>query len=222
MSADASVMNSNSLGRPGWYQRFFAWMMAKGMGRYQQAVAHHKRNLFTDLRGDVLEIGPGTGANLVYFPPDIRWIGIEPNPFMHAYLKDEAQRVGLNIDVRLGTAERMEADDRSVDAVISTLVLCSVPDVSVVLRDIMRVLRPGGQFVFMEHVAAPQGTSLRRVQRAIRPVWQWVGDGCQPDRELWVELGRAGFERVECRHFQVPFPIIRPHIMGVATKGVRE
>lgn len=208
----------NESSRPNWYRRLFAWAMAHGMERYQRTVAPYKRTLFAELRGDILEIGPGAGANFAYFPSTIRWIGIEPNPFMHAYLTHQAEQCGLRIDIRPGTVEQMDVDDNSVDIVISTLVLCSVPDVAVALRQIHRVLRPGGRFLFMEHVAAPRQTLLRQVQQVIRPLWQWVGDGCHPDRELWVELEQAGFARVEYRRFDVPFPIIKPHIMGVALK----
>lgn len=204
--------------RPEWYQRLFVWLLAKGSGPYQRAVADHKQRLFADVCGQVLEIGPGTGVNLVYYPPGIRWIGIEPNPYMHVYLKEEARRLGLSVDVRLGIAEQLEVDDQSVDVVISTLVLCSVPDVARVLREVLRVLRPGGRFLFMEHVAAPRGTPTRRRQEWIRPLWKVVGDGCRPDRETWVELENAGFDCVRIEHFRVPFPIIGPHIMGQAVK----
>lgn len=188
------------------------------MARYQRTVARYKKTLFADIRGDVVEIGPGAGANFAYLPSSIRWIGVEPNPFMHPYLRRQAEQLGVEIDIRTSTVEQMDVDDNSVDIVISTLVLCSVPDAAVALRDIHRVLRPGGRFLFMEHVAAPRGTLLRSAQQAIRPLWQWVGDGCCPDRELWVELEQAGFARVEYQRFEVPFPIIKPHIMGVATK----
>jgi len=208
----------NPVGQAGWSKRIYAWMLVKGSPKYQRAVAAHKRKLFADVRGDVLEIGPGTGVNLPYYRADIRWIGIEPNPFMHAYLRKEAERLGLNVDLRLGTAERLEAEDNSVDAVVSTLVLCSVPDLAVTLQEVLRVLKPGGRFLFMEHVAAPRGTRLRRVQRWVRPLWKIIGDGCHPDRETWMALENAGFERVRCQHFRVRFPIIGPHVMGEAVK----
>ncbi|MBI3950725.1 MAG: class I SAM-dependent methyltransferase [Acidobacteria bacterium] len=205
-------------GAAGWSKRFHAWLLAKGSAKYQRVVADRKRRLFADVRGDVLEIGPGTGVNLAYYQRDIRWIGIEPNPFMHAYFKEEAQRLGLNVDLRLGAAERLEAEDHSVDVVVSTLVLCSVPDLAGALQEILRVLKPGGRFLFMEHVAAPRGTRLRRIQRCIQPVWKVLGDGCHPDRETWAAIENAGFESVKIEHFPVPFPIIGPHIMGEAIR----
>jgi hypothetical protein len=82
------------------------------------------------------------------------------------------------------------------------------------------VLRPGGRFAFIEHVAAPHGTRTRRVQRWIRPVWRVLGDGCNPERETWVSIRKAGFAEVNLQHFRVPFPVIGPHIAGIATKRV--
>ena len=199
-------------------KRLFAWMMAQGSPEYERAVGDRKQALFGDLHGDVLEIGPGTGPNLPYYPHDIHLIGIEPNRFMYPYLEKSCGRLGINIDLRSGTAEHLSAEDNSIDAVVSTLVLCSVPDLAGSLQEILRVLKPGGRFLFIEHVAAPHGTWLRRIQRGIRPVWKVIGDGCHPDRETWIALENAGFESVDYQHFQAPFPIVSPHIVGVATK----
>ncbi len=194
--------------------------MAHGNTKYEENIADQKRALFTELHGNVLEIGPGTGPNLSYYPTDIHWIGIEPNLYMYPYLKREAERLGLEIDLRSGTAERLDVENNSMDAVVSTLVLCSVDDLAATLQEVLRVLKPGGRFFFLEHVAAPQGTGLRRVQHWIRPLWKTLGDGCRPDGETWLALEKAGFESVSYQHFRatnVP-PIVSPQIIGVATK----
>jgi len=83
---------------------------------------------------------------------------------------------------------------------------------------ILRVLKPGGKLVFIEHVAAPAGTWLRRLQNWVTPVWKRMGDGCHPNRETWIELERAGFGELNCDNFRAPFPIVRPQIMGAAVK----
>jgi SAM-dependent methyltransferase len=204
--------------RAGLRRRIFAWMMSKGNAKYERAVAERKRALLGALTGTVVEIGPGAGANLGYFVPGIRWIGMEPNPFMHAYLKQEAERHGLEVDLRQGSAEQLDIEDSGADAVVSTLVLCSVPDPAGVLKEIRRVLKPGGRFVFIEHVAAPRGSWLRRLQRALRPLSKAFADGCHPDRETWRAIQDAGFARVDLEHFRAPAPIISPHIAGVAIK----
>jgi SAM-dependent methyltransferase len=209
--------------RAGWRQRFFAYMMSKSGHEYDAMVAARKRRLFGDLRGDVLEIGPGTGPNLPYFAPDVHWIGVESNPAMLPYLQQAAHRqgrtsYGTRFEIRLSDAEILPVEDGSMDAVVSTLVLCSVPNPAKTLQEIKRVLKPGGKFVFIEHVAAPHGSSLRRMQGFIRPVWEWQGGGCQPDRETWVAIEQAGFSQVKLEHFRVQVPIVSPQIAGVAIK----
>lgn len=178
-----------------------------------------KQALFAGLVGDVLEIGPGTGANLPLLPSGVRWTGVEPNEYMHAYLQNKASDLGRAADLRAGNAERLDMPDQSVDAVIGTLVLCSVVDVAATLREVRRVLRPGGRFVFLEHVAAPRGTITRRVQRAIRPLWQFVADGCTPDRETWTAIEQAGFAQVRYERFKIDLPLafLAPAIAGDAT-----
>lgn len=205
--------------RAGWAKRLFAWMLAHSMGRYEQAVGQRKQSLLGTLRGRVLEIGPGVGVNLHSYAPSVEWIGLEPNPWMDAYMEAEAARLGRAIEIRRGRVEQIDLPEGSVDAVVSTLVLCSVDDQARALAEIRRVLRPGGVFVFLEHVAAPRGTRLRRIQRCLRPGWRRIADGCCPDRETWNAIEQAGFSRVEIEHFRGPVPVIRPHIAGRAVKG---
>jgi ubiquinone/menaquinone biosynthesis C-methylase UbiE len=86
------------------------------------------------------------------------------------------------------------------------------------LREIHRILKPGGRFIFLEHVGAPQGSWLRRFQRWVKPVWSAVGDGCEPDRDTEDNLLRAGFREVMLDRFSLPIPLVSPHISGVALK----
>lgn len=200
-------------------QRFFAWLLAAGNAPYERAMAERKQDLLGALTGTVVEIGPGTGANLPYYAPDVRWIGIEPNPYTHRRLRDEASRQGLAVDLRASSALATGLPDGSADAVVSTLVLCSVQDVEGVLREVIRILKPGGRFTFIEHVAAPQGTGRRRLQNALRPVWNVLADGCHPNRETWKAIEEAGFERVRLEHFEASAPgVIRPHVAGYAIR----
>lgn len=202
------------------WHRVFAWVIAHSEEATNRLLGARKQALFAGLRGTVLEIGPGTGANLPFLPPDVRWIGVEPNPYMHRYLREKAARLGREVEIRCGTAEHLDLPDESVDAVIATLVLCSVDDVTQSLREIWRVLKPDGQFVFIEHVAAPRGTLLRRLQELVQPVWSVIADGCHPDRETWVALEQAGFRDLRYERFElaVPLRIIAPCIAGVAVK----
>ena len=204
--------------RAGFGKRVHAWMLARCGGHYERMVAERKRRLFAGLSGAILEIGPGAGPNLAYYPKDCRWIGVEPNPFMHSYLRQSAERAGLQIEIRQLLAEKLPAADHSIDAVVSTLVLCSVREPAIVLGEVLRVLRPGGRFIFLEHVAAPEGTRLRSVQRFIRPLWQRLADGCHPDRETGPAIERAGFSRVQYETFRLPLGPVSTQIQGIAVK----
>ena len=221
MTVEKPPMQSSAQAGAGWYKKVFAWLMAQGANDdYEKALSDRKQALFSNLHGDVVEIGPGAGPNLRHYPRDIHLIGIEPNPYMHPYLQAEAEKLGINVDIHPSTAEKLDFADNSVDAVVSTLVLCSVPDLPGTLQEILRVLKPGGRFFFLEHVAAPQGTWLRRVQSGIKPIWKPLADGCHPDRETWVALEKAGFKSVDYQHFRAPSvpAIVSPQIIGVATK----
>jgi ubiquinone/menaquinone biosynthesis C-methylase UbiE len=139
---------------------------------------------------------------------------------MHAYLRELGLKLGLSTDIRVGAAEDLPVPDNSMDAVISTQVLCSVADSPRVLREIQRVLKPGGRFLFVEHVAAPPGSGLRFWQRLARPVSALIGDGCHPDRETWSDIEQAGFAHIQLEHFEIESAILsKPHIAGVAIKG---
>ena len=154
--------------------------MAHATGPYDRWMAERKRSLFGGLSGEVVEIGPGSGVNLAYLPREVRWTGVEPNPFFHPYLQEEADRLERPVQLKIGLAEDLGLKDGSVDAVIGTLVLCSVDRVEAVLEEVLRVLKPGGRFYFLEHVAAPEGSWLGWLQVAVRPVWCRVLDGCRP------------------------------------------
>jgi ubiquinone/menaquinone biosynthesis C-methylase UbiE len=200
-------------------QRLFAWALARFSARLDAQVASHKSRLFRGLSGTLVEIGPGVGANLPYFSQASKWIGVEPNRFMQERLTERSRSVGLNAELRIGSAEHIPVADNTVDAVISTLVLCCVVDQSRALGEVLRVLKPGGKFLFIEHVAAARGTSLRRLQGWLRPLWSRLGDGCHPDRETWAALQQAGFAEVSFEQFRVPVPIVSPHIAGIAVKS---
>lgn len=210
---------SGAYAKAGLRQRIFAWALARNH-RYERFAAPYKQRLFADLSGTVLELGPGTGANLRYFDSaKISWIGVDPNPFMQSYLLDEAARLGIAADLQLGTAYHLPVENESCDAVISTLVLCCIDEPQRVLHEVLRILKPGGKLIFIEHVAAPKGSRLRRIQDWIVPLWRQLGDGCHPNRETGNELQRAGFSSVEYEEITAPLPVVSPQIAGIARKA---
>lgn len=200
-------------------RRWFAWLMNLVSDSYERLVADRKRILLSRLRGTVIEIGAGTGPNLQYLSPGVRWTAIEPNIYMHPYLRRRAAQHAIDLEILQCDAERLSGiADESVDGVVATLVFCSVRDVQGCLRELRRVLKPGGSFVFVEHVAAPVGTMRRALQRIACPVWSCIADGCHPDRETLQAIERAGFSRIELDTFEISLPLIGPHVAGTAFK----
>ena len=125
-------------GEHSWRARAFAWGMVHGTGPYERWMAERKQSLLGDLSGEVVEIGPGSGVNLSYLPREVRWTGIEPNPCFHPYIRNEAARLDRPVRLQVGMAEDLGLEDASVDAVVGTLVLCSVDRVEAALEEILR------------------------------------------------------------------------------------
>ena len=181
-------------------------------------VRRRKRRVFAGLPRTVVELGPGVGANLRYLPAGSTLVAIEPNLPMHRRLRAAAERRGVQLDLRDRLAERTDLPARSVDCVISSLVLCTVADPAAVLAEVRRILRPGGTFRFVEHVAARAGTPTRLLQRALRRPWAWTFEGCSCERDLAGLLRAAGFARVDIEPYRLhsPFITFNTQIAGIA------
>ena len=200
-------------------KRFHAWLLSRATVRYDATVNRYKVELFAGIKGMVVEIGPGPGSNLKYYPKDITLVGIEPNIFMHRYFDAEARKLGLqNMKLITASAEHIPLKDNVADAVVSTLVLCSVADPGRVLEEVRRVLKPGGKFIFLEHVAARKKSPLYLAQKIFKPFWKLIADGCNPDRETLTSINKAGFEKISAVPLKIGKSIISPHIAGVALK----
>jgi SAM-dependent methyltransferase len=216
-NADSVLRPETSPGaRSGLYYWLFAWLLSHGEGADRRLYGDRKVQLLGSLRGTVVEIGAGAGVNLPYLDRSTRYVAVEPNVHFHDRITEAARLAGVAAEVRTGVAENLPLPDSSADAVVSTLVLCSVRDQDRALAEVIRVLRPGGTFVFLEHVAASRGSWLRRMQRLIRGPWTVVADGCRPDRETADRIAAAGFENVEMDRFQAPLGLLSPHIAGWA------
>ena len=189
------------------------------MGPYLEwNLRKHKRRLFGELPQQVVELGSGVGANLRYLPPGATLVAIEPNPHMHQRLRAAAERRGVRLDLHDRVAEHTDLPDHSVDSVISSLVLCSVTNPADVLDEIRRILRPGGTYRFVEHVAATAGTPTRVLQRALRRPWAWTFEGCSCERDLESLIRTAGFASVDIAPYRLRTPVVpfNTHIAGTA------
>lgn len=145
--------------------------------RYDRQMNFFDRVLFADGRqwacsqaqGEVLEIAVGTGRNLAHYPAGTRLTGIELAPEMLAIACRRAADLGIDVDLRQGDAQALEFADDSFDTVVLTLALCTIPDDRAAVREVRRVLRPGGRFVLLEHVRSP-ALLVRAVQRLLDPL----------------------------------------------------
>jgi ubiquinone/menaquinone biosynthesis C-methylase UbiE len=183
-------------------------------------LADWRTALLADLSGDVLEIGAGTGRNLDHYPSGIeRLVLAEPDRHMRRHLESMAAGHAKRVEVIAAPAQALPVADGELDAVVSTLVLCSVGDVDAVLGEVRRVLKPGGRFLFIEHVAAKGGSRLVW-QRRVEPVWKRIADGCHLTRETRAAIERAGFELSEVveESMRKALPIVRPTVRGVAIR----
>lgn len=186
----------------------------------ERVYGSRKRRLFADHSDLIVEIGPGSGINFRYYRPRTKVIAFEPNRAQHDRLKRRANLAGIELDVRGGKAESLDLDDGTVPMVVSTLVMCSVKDPVRVADEIQRVLQPGGRFVFIEHVAASPGTSLRRWQSRLRRPWSALFGGCKIDRESAEMIREAGLSgEIEPFALSPGWLPVSPHVMGVVTKN---
>jgi SAM-dependent methyltransferase len=206
----------------GAVSRFNAWFFDV-FDRYINFVSRrHKTAAFAGLTSrEVVEIGAGVGANLGYLARGTHLIAVEPSLRMHDRLRERAADSGVELTLIARGAETLPLPDASVDEVICSLVLCTVGDPVRVLAEVRRVLRPGGRFRFVEHVAAPHWSPRRWLQRAIRRPWSWLYEGCTLDRHTAATVRAAGFAHVTVHHERLrgsAFVPVNTAAWGIATR----
>ncbi|KOX23234.1 hypothetical protein ADK67_21815 [Saccharothrix sp. NRRL B-16348] len=170
------------------------------------------------LRGHVLEVGAGAGANLPFYSEDLDLVAVEPSSTMRAQFVRNAEKAGRQVKVVDATAERLPFDDDSFDAVVCTLVLCSIADLDEALDEIRRVLKPGGELVFLEHVRA-SGRVAGALQDLVTPMVRRIAFGCRPNSRSVDAMARHGFlvEIVDRLPRPWPrYPTNSPYLIGIA------
>ncbi|MBS2964919.1 class I SAM-dependent methyltransferase [Actinocrinis puniceicyclus] len=237
------VMEPQPRRTPGAVRREHPWFAAfysrVSVSMERGGMAAYRARLLEGLHGEVVELGPGNGLNFRHYPAAVtRLVAVEPEPNMrerarkavhaeqavHAAREAQgAQPPGTRIEVIGGVAERLPLADASCDAVVASLMLCSVSQQETVLAEVERVLRPGGEFRFLEHVR-----SLNRVaalgQRALdATIWPRLGAGCHCARQTGEAVVASGLELRALDRFRFPpTPLAgpsAPHVLGIARKA---
>jgi len=187
-------------------------------GYLNRLLSDRKSRLFTDLPDEVVELGAGIGANFRYLKPGTAVTAIEPNPHMHGGLRKTAHRFAIDLRIVASGAEAIDLPDNSVEAVICTLVLCTVDNPERVLAEVNRILKPGGRFMFLEHVAAPRGNWRRGLQNVLHRPWHFCFEGCNTNRETAGLIEAAGFQELDIEEYTMtgPFVPVNTQIAGVA------
>jgi ubiquinone/menaquinone biosynthesis C-methylase UbiE len=188
----------------------------------ERGAGEHRTELLAGLRGRVIEVGAGNGRNFARYPDGVSEVlAVEPEPRLRA--SAESRRAGARVPVRVveGIADRLPAEDGSFDAGVASLVLCTVPDPDAALAELWRVIRPGGELRFYEHVVSRRPAAAR-MQRALdATVYPPLSGGCHLARDTVAAIERAGFEIRSCRRFPFGPAAHGPqvaHILGTATR----
>lgn len=182
--------------------------------------AQHRQELLSGLTGRVIEVGAGTGLNFKHYPSTVSAVvAVEPESRLRETARAAAERAPVPVEVVDGTAGDLPAEDGTFDAGVASLVLCSVPDQGTALRELFRVIRPGGELRFYEHVLA-ENPRWAALQHRVAPVWRRFGGGCHPDRETGNAISAAGFQVARQRDFLFAptwiAKVTASHILGSA------
>ncbi|MGW6396037.1 class I SAM-dependent methyltransferase [Streptomyces sp. NPDC055103] len=204
------------------FARFYAKLAGPALEK--AGVAEHRRRLLAGLTGEVIEIGAGNGLNFPHYPPEVRrLVAVEPEPNLRALAQDRTPGTPVPVEMRDAHAEQLPFPDASFDAAVVCLTLCSIADPHAALTELHRVLRPGGQLRFFEHVQA-DAPAMRRVQRALdATVWPRLMGGCHTGRDTRRTIATAGFALTTIDRFDFPETRIRmpagTHILGTAVRS---
>jgi ubiquinone/menaquinone biosynthesis C-methylase UbiE len=171
--------------------RIFPWLLDWFMSR--ESFTNIRREVLAGIGGDTLEIGFGTGLNLPHYPAGTsRITAIDLNPGMGRFARSRSAASRIQVDYRTLNGESLDFPDRAFDSVVCTWTLCSIPDPVRALREVLRVLKQGGRFFFVEHGLSPDA-SVRRWQHRLTPIQKRVADGCHLNRDIEELLRMAGF-----------------------------
>jgi len=202
----------------------FARMYRRMAAEFEnKGASEHRDELLAGLSGRVIEVGAGTGLNFAHYPPMVTEVlAVEPEPYLRAAAEEAAQKAAVAVRVVDGTADELPVQDGDFDGGVASLVLCSVPSQARALGELFRVIRPGGELRFYEHVRSPQ-RGFARVQSALDLVWPYLGGGCHTSRDTERAIADAGFAIERVRHFTFRPALctapVSPMVLGTARRS---
>ncbi len=193
------------------FPTFFDWVVPhKGFDEKREEV-------LKQAQGKILEIGIGTGLNLDYYPKEISEIwAVDPNAGMQRELNRKLAKREIKVNFFLAPAEKLPFDNGEFNTVVSTLTMCTIPNLQKGLTEIRRVLKPNGKFIFLEH-GLSHDSNVARLQRFLNPVQNVIGCGCKLNVDAEAELAKAGFRIASMNKNYIPH---YPKILSFVYQGV--
>ena len=200
----------------GVYSRLiFPWLCDWSMRNPH--MARLRKEALSEVDGDILEIGFGTGLNLEHYPEHVHHLtAVDPGVGMSRLARNRIGQSPIDVDLRVQTAEELPFDGGRFDCVVSTWTLCSIPDVQRALKEVYKVLKPGGRFVFLEHGSSDE-PKIQRWQRRLNWIQKRVGDGCRLDLDVEAVIKAQSFREVNLNRFLLERT---PRTHGTMYRGV--
>lgn len=206
-----------------WGKYVFAGMYDRFLARVERhGLSEKRKEMLAPAYGRTVELGTGTGLNLPHYPDAVTELVLtEPYPHMVAQLEKKVRGYPKPVKVTVAGAEQLPFEDASVDTVVAAMIMCTVRDPGVVLKEIERVLKPGGQYLFLEHVRNPN-PKIARKQDIIQVGWYWFGNECHCNRPTTETLHGSSLVIEELKEDKMPgaWEFIEAMIIGRATRPV--
>jgi ubiquinone/menaquinone biosynthesis C-methylase UbiE len=200
-----------------FYKKIFARVYDRFMYKTERGLYKKRKKLISSLSGNVLEVGSGTGVNYQFYSSEVKLIALDPNLAMLKMAEAKADPRLNIVYLNHGVDDReldQHIDKNSLDVVVSTLVLCSIPEPEKAIEKFGDWLKPGGKLVILEHIHA-ENKFNKKIQNLINPVWRFFADGCNLNRNTDVLLEEGGFTPLEEEYFAQSLR----WVMGVYTVG---
>ncbi|MGH2871884.1 MAG: class I SAM-dependent methyltransferase [Solirubrobacteraceae bacterium] len=185
----------------------------------RRGTSEHRQRTLAGLSGRVIEVGAGHGANFAHYPSTVtEVIAVEPELYLREHAQAAAANAPVPVTVLDGVGGQLPGEDEGFDAAVAALVLCTIPDPQQALAELFRVIRPGGELRFYEHVVSHSKWEARFQRLADATFWPHIAGGCHLARDTTTAIEQAGFQIEQCERFPFsPVPLLPPDPMILGT-----